>query len=587
VIKENVWEVKLAAQRLPNIYGEVLDGDNKSTLLDSLAELRRTFKISEAVAYVMISSWTDVALDVRERFGWSVVYDCMDEWENFPGIQPPLLDGELKLVKECDLLVVTAQTLYEKWQGHSRRMVLARNAVDYDFYVAHYAPNALLTGVKYPIIGYYGAIADWFDMELMIDVALRRPDYTFVLLGGLWDADTSGLAALPNVHLLGLQPYETMPQYLYHFDVCIIPFKINPITEATDPVKVYEYLSAGKPVVSVDLPELSPCSQYIYIAKDPDDFVAQLDRAVTEEDDDMVARRMSFASRQTWSERYERIVGELSLATPRASIVIVTYNNLELNKLCLESVLRSTHYPNYEVIVVDNDSTDGTRAYLRYMAAQHSHIQVILNQNNEGFARANNQGIARSTGDYLVLLNNDTIVPSGWLSRLLRHLEHPSIGMVGPVTNAVGNEAKIAVPYALPYQDWTEMEQFAQEHMWANDGKVAEIYMLAMFCVAFRRETFELIGPLDEQFGIGMFEDDDYSVRMKRSDLRVICAADVFVHHFGQAAFKKLIERGEYDDLFNQNRRRYETKWNTQWIPHKNAPLRFELLADSELEPAI
>src|SRR2546422_3047709 len=141
-------------------------------------------------------------------------------------------------------------------------------------------------------------------MEPMMDVARERPDYTFVLLGGLSDVDVSTLEALPNVRLLGLQPYETMPQYLYHFDACIIPFKINTITEATDPVKVYEYLSAGKPVVSVALPELSSYSEYLYIAKDKDDFVAQLDRAVMEDDDDMVARRISFASQQTWSERY-------------------------------------------------------------------------------------------------------------------------------------------------------------------------------------------------------------------------------------------------------------------------------------------
>jgi GT2 family glycosyltransferase/glycosyltransferase involved in cell wall biosynthesis len=573
IIKENVWEVKLAARRLPSVYGEVIDGNNMSAFLDSLEELRRTFKVNEAVGYVMVSSWTAVALETRERFGWRVIYDCMDEWDNFPGIQRPLLDGELKLVKECDLLVVTAQTLYEKWQGQNRRIVLARNAVDYEFYASHYSPNSLLTEVTHPIIGYYGAIADWFDMELMIDVARQRPDYTFVLLGGLFDVDVSELQALPNVRLLGLQPYETMPQYLYHFDVCMIPFKINPITEATDPVKVYEYLSAGKPVVSVALPELSSYSEYLYIAKDKGEFVAQLDRAVMEDDNEMVARRISFASRQTWSERYGRIVDGLSSATPRASIVIVTYNNLELNKLCLESILRNTHYPNYEVVVVDNASTDGTRGYLRDMATQHSQIQVILNHNNDGFARANNQGIALGTGDYLVLLNNDTIVPSGWLSRLLRHLENPSIGMVGPVTNFVGNEAKISVPY----QDWTELERFAQEHMWANDGKIAEIYMLAMFCVAFRRQTYELIGPLDEQFGIGMFEDDDYSLRMRKANLRVICAADVFVHHHGQAAFKKLIESGKYDDIFNENRRRYEDKWNVKWVPHQNTPLDFEL----------
>ena len=144
--------------------------------------------------------------------------------------------------------------------------------------------------------------------------------------------------------------------------------------------------------------------------------------------------------------------------------------------------------------------------------------------------------------------------------------------MVGPVSNCVGNEARLYVPY----KTWGEMEDFAQEQTWAHDGEVADIQMLAMFCVAFRRETYEQVGPLDEQFGIGMFEDDDYAQCLKAEGYRVICAADVFVHHFGQAAFKKLIDSGEYDELFNENRRRYEAKWKTKWVPHKNRRLRFE-----------
>jgi GT2 family glycosyltransferase len=245
------------------------------------------------------------------------------------------------------------------------------------------------------------------------------------------------------------------------------------------------------------------------------------------------------------------------------------------NKLCLESIIRNTDYPNYEVIVVDNNSTDGSPAYLRFMASKYPQISIILNPKNNGFARANNQGIERATGEYIILLNNDTVVPPGWLSRLVRHLRAPEVGMVGPVTNFVGNEAKIDVPY----QSWAELERFAKEYTWEHDGQVADIHMLAMFCVAFRRETYDAIGPLDEQFGIGMFEDDDYSQRMKSEGYRVICAADSFVHHFGQAAFKKLIETGEYNPLFDENRRRYETKWNVKWIPHKHARLKFERLA--------
>src|SRR5258707_13701007 len=97
-----------------------------------------------------------------------------------------------------------------------------------------------------------------------------------------------------------------------------------------------------------------------------------------------------------------------------------------------------------------------------------------------------------------------------------------------------------------------------------------------------------MFGPLDDHFGNGRFEDDDYSLRMKKGNLRFVCAADVFVHHFGQAAFKELIADGSYDPLFTETRRRFESKWNVRWIPHKNAPLSFEppaqkLMSDADI----
>jgi GT2 family glycosyltransferase len=247
---------------------------------------------------------------------------------------------------------------------------------------------------------------------------------------------------------------------------------------------------------------------------------------------------------------------------PKASIIVITYNNLVLTRLCLESVLRNTGYPAYEVIVVDNDSRDGTRQYLESLASCHSHVSIILNDDNLGFPKANNQGISRAAGEYIVLLNNDTVVPRAWLSRLLRHLEDPEVGLVGPGTNSVGNEARLPVSYA----SWVEMEDFARRRGWDYHRKNTDIAMLAMFCVAMRRSVYDRVGPLDEQFGVGMFEDDDYSMRVRAAGLRVVCAADVFVHHFGQAACGKLIESGHYDAIYDENRRRYEAKWG----PHSS-----------------
>lgn len=571
LIRENVWEVQLATTQAVDVYGGPHGEALQASVLASLDTLRRKCDISWAVSYVMVASWAPMALAARDAWHWPVVYDCMDEWESFPGIRPAVLTAERALVDACDLLVVSAARLAEKWERAGRPALLARNGVDTAFYGARCRPNPRLEHVPHPIVGYYGAIADWFDVELMTHVARERPQYQFVLLGGVFGVDTTALAALPNVLLAGRQPYATMPEYAYHFDAAIIPFKVNAITRATDPVKLYEYLCAGKPVVSVALDELLPYRDLVYLAGSPDEFVEQLDRAVAERDPELTARRRRFAAENDWADRYARIRDGLAAAMPPASIVIVTHGNLALTTLCIESVLRNTDYPAFEVIVVDNASTDGTPAYLEALQARHPEVRIILNASNAGFARANNQGLAISRGDVVVLLNNDTVVPRGWLTRLLAHLRDPAVGLVGPVTNAVGNEAKVEPTY----RTWGEMEGFARERAFGWEGRVAEIPMLAMFCVAMRRGVFEAIGPLDEQFGIGMFEDDDYSRRVREAGYRVVCAGDVFVHHAGQAAFRELIRRGTYDDLFETNRQAYERKWSTVWTPHRHAPLAF------------
>lgn len=576
LVKDNVYEVELAASRTPNVYGEVFDGSTRQELLASLADLHRRYDLSSAVAYVMIASWTEVAAAASDRWGWPLVYDCMDEWENFQGIGPSLGEAERGLVRRADLLVVSAERLRQKWTPYGRPTVLARNGVDYEFYASRCGPNGLLADMPHPIIGYFGAIADWFDVDLLAYVARQRPTHSFVLLGGVFGADVRPLTDLSNVTLLGQQPYASMPQYLYHFDVCLIPFKVNGTTQATDPVKLYEYLSAGKPVVSVALAELEPWKEHIYLAGTRDEFLAQLDRAVAEEDRERAARRREFAAGQTWRDRYQHIQSALTAACEPVSVVVVTYNNVLLTELCLESLLRNTNHPNFEIIVVDNGSTDGTRAYLRHMTSLYPEIRAILNPANEGFPRANNQGLAASRGRHLVLLNNDTVVPPGWLTRLIRHLEDPTIGLAGPVTNFVGNEAKVEAPY----RTWGEMERYAAERARRHEGERAEISMLAMFAVAMRRDAYERVGPLDEQFGIGMFEDDDYAQRMRAQGYRLVCAADVFVHHVGQAAFKRLIEQGEYDALFEKNRRAFEAKWNLRWKRHVNVPLDFKPAAE-------
>ena len=160
-------------------------------------------------------------------------------------------------------------------------------------------------------LGYFGAIADWFDFDLIRQAERERPNYSFVLIGGygveqeLEAEQAPLLRSIPNLFLYGHKDYASLPSYLAHFDVAIIPFVVNPLTRATDPVKMSEYFSQGKPVVATQMPELAHCADLVYLADDAGDFCRKLDLALAEQNPELAERRISFASRHTWTDRYE------------------------------------------------------------------------------------------------------------------------------------------------------------------------------------------------------------------------------------------------------------------------------------------
>jgi GT2 family glycosyltransferase len=264
--------------------------------------------------------------------------------------------------------------------------------------------------------------------------------------------------------------------------------------------------------------------------------------------------------------------------TPTASIVMLTYNNLKITQLCLDSLFQKNAGMDFELIVVDNASKDETPQFLSQFAEQHPGVQVVLNDINTGFPAGNNQGAALAAGEYLVFLNNDVVVTENWLSGLVHYLDNPEVGMVGPVTNSSGNESLIAVDY----QDLKDMDDFARRYTAAHAGQAFEIEMLAFMCVVLRRSRFEEIGPLDERFGMGMFEDDDYALRIRQNGYRILCVEDVFIHHMGSASFSRL-DRYDYWMNFINNRARFEEKWGQKWKPHL---YRAELLPQKYMDLA-
>lgn len=194
----------------------------------------------------------------------------------------------------------------------------------------------------------------------------------------------------------------------------------------------------------------------VEIADSPAAFEAAVERALSIEAAQPEAARIrrKFAMCNTWGHRYETLHRAIvQHIFPKVSIVIVTHNNWSFTRQCLNSLLRKDAYPNMEIIVVDNGSTDQTRVQLAALAQKP--VQTVFSPINLGFAEGNSLGASCATGEYLILLNNDTIFPdSTWVPKLIRPMqEHSDIAMTGPMSNHVGNDQALDFLSVTPYRE--------------------------------------------------------------------------------------------------------------------------------------
>jgi O-antigen biosynthesis protein len=239
------------------------------------------------------------------------------------------------------------------------------------------------------------------------------------------------------------------------------------------------------------------------------------------------------------------------------SIVILTHNQLPLTRQCIDSIRLLTDEP-YELVFVDNGSTDGTLEYLQALAVADDRVKVILNSDNRGFPAGCNQGIQISRGEQVLLLNNDTVVTTGWLARMLQALHsEASAGLVGPCSNRISGEQQIAVSYSQG--DLGGLDGFAWRWGQTHNRVLEETDRLVGFCLLIKRAVIDVVGLLDERFGIGNFEDDDYCLRARRAGFRTVIARDSFVHHIGGTTFATI--GVDYAQLLRQNAERFRAKW--------------------------
>lgn len=570
-----LFQIKLFAKGAPVIYSAAAGVESVSQLRASIGEVLNWANCNQLISLVQHPFWLDVASVLPNS---RLIYDCMDHHDGFGNNAESLLQLEKSLLNDAELTITTSSWLDEAMAPHTKHRVLIRNAGDYEHFSR--VPNSIYCDPQgRRVIGYYGAIAEWFDLELVEAVAKQHPNCCVLLIGADTVNAQSRLEKLPNVTFVGEVAYSQLPYFLHGIDVCLLPFKVIPLTLATNPVKAYEYLSAGKPVVSVDLPEMAQFDGLIYVAANQAEFLNAVSQILIHpEPEDLIQRRKAFAQGQTWKHRAEALIQHAESATrdPKVSVLVVTYNNLEFTRACLASLDEYSQYEHMEIIVVDNASNDASKEFLSDWAAKGMHRKLILNEDNRGFAAANNQGLAISTGDYLVMLNNDTYVTPGWIRTLLKHLQRDeTIGLIGPVTNNIGNEAKIDIGYGSMHEMLLKSFAYTHRHV----GQTFPLSTAAFFCVMMPRKTYERVGVLDEAFGLGFFEDDDYCRRVEQLGLRVVCAEDVFIHHHLSASFNTLKQQ-DRQKLFDENKKIYEAKWG-EWVLHQQRTRHLKYYGDA------
>ena len=235
-----------------------------------------------------------------------IVYDCADDFSMF------WKQKEVDLTKYSDIVITSSSTLYEKkLKEKPEHVYLVKNAANLDNYkwpFNYNFPKDLPNNNK-PIIGYIGALSYWLDYNLIKEFSLYQNEFNFVFIGKPFGVSKKTIANLPIINL-GEKPYSVLPSYVNYFDCCIIPFQINQITLAADPIKLYEYFAMGKPVVSTNIPEVWRYKPYVEISPHSDStrirakyFINTIKTSIKNNNKKKEIKRRKIAETNSWNAR--------------------------------------------------------------------------------------------------------------------------------------------------------------------------------------------------------------------------------------------------------------------------------------------
>ncbi|HJO33831.1 MAG: glycosyltransferase [Anaerolineales bacterium] len=272
---------------------------------------------------IVLWAYTPHAAGLVGRLGEQfMVYECVDEFSATRGLVrgETVTALERQLLRMADRVIVTHPSLLRSKTVRDRRPVLVPNGADINHFARAGAPGtrpaAAVAALPRPVVGFHGWIQYWIDFDLIAHSARKHPEWSFALIGPVEPlARVDKVRGLTNVHFLGKQPYERMPEFLAGFDVCINPFVLGELADAVSPIKLYEYLASGKPVVSVDMPAAREFSDLITLVRTPEQFVRALEDVLFRAQNGIIAAgaaaRRQAAGGFSWDARFQQVEEQL------------------------------------------------------------------------------------------------------------------------------------------------------------------------------------------------------------------------------------------------------------------------------------
>ncbi|MGH8864534.1 MAG: glycosyltransferase, partial [Burkholderiales bacterium] len=247
------------------------------------------------------------------RFGERlIVYYCVDDYAAHPGVDSVgVARSDMDLTRVADQVFVAPPAILEAKKALNPHTVLSPHGVDADLFARARDPSTPVpepaARLPHPVIGFFGLVADWIDVDLIAFLARARPTWSFLLVGHVY-ADTRVLNGLGNVATVGAQPYESLPGWSKAFDVAIIPYRDTQQTRHASPLKLREYLATGRPVVATPNPEVERFREWVRIARTGPEFLVQIEAALEAESNDAADARMALVRPMTWDARVQEIL---------------------------------------------------------------------------------------------------------------------------------------------------------------------------------------------------------------------------------------------------------------------------------------